>query len=408
MKRYNALIGDLPAKTDQVSVLGTLEDLIRENYLGDVSVSGMNASGLKGYVAGLSDDYARYLTAEEYADYVQTESGVFHGSGLKVRYAASENAFLVTEVSPDSSAFRLGIRAGSRITAVDTQGVTPENREKLTEKLTGPLPQSVQVRYFNGDAAQDVTVTVEKTFRTDAIDTSVENGVGYLRIRGFFESTPDEVRAAVNDLSAQKIAGLVLDLRGSAGFHYAECAKTLDLFVPASADPGAPLFTAVDKNGAVTDTFQATGEAFALPLAVLTDRTTSGAAEIFAAVLQELELAKLVGERTAGVCIVQKAFELESAGAVILPVGRALTHGGEDLDETGLAPDVQRSVSAVVRSHIDDMDLKSDAQFLAAAALLNPAASAPVEEPSEAPSEQASSEDPETTEAEPSEEPEED
>ena len=381
MKRYNALIGDLPAKSDRASVLTELEELLRANYVGEVSAPSVTASGLKGYIEGLGDANARFLTDAEYDAYLQTESGVYTGSGLTLRFDASGPALAVTKSERGSSAYRQGVRQGDRITAVDTQGVTEANVETLTAKITEALPKTVQLRVTPADGGEPRTVTVEKTYRTDDIESDTDNGVGYLRIRGFYESTPSLFKARVDEFTSAGVTSLIIDLRGCESWQYESCLETADLFAPASGDISKPLASFLDKNGETKRTFSATPGGYSLKVTVLVDRDTAGAAELFACVLRDFGLAKLVGEKTAGVGVVREVFRLEGAGWVLIPVQRVKPYLSPVFDGAGLTPDENMPLPENVRTRVDTLSHTLDAQYLGALELLEvPAPVSPPEE----------------------------
>lgn len=402
MKRYNALIGDLPSKKTQVSVLSELDELLRTQYLGEIEAARVTTSGLKGYMYGLGDENARYLTADEYERFLQTESGVYHGAGIEVRFESSLSALVVTSIDRASFAYRQGIRVGDGILAVDTQAVTATNADALTKKLLETLPQSVQVRVKGADETEAVVVTIEKTYRADAIEEAIEGTVGYLRIRGFFENTPSLVKEGLDRLLSQGAAAIIVDLRGCESYGYDSCAKTLDLFVPAAADPATPMFSAVNKAGETVRTYTSDGQGVTLPVAVLIDRNTKGAAELFACDLRDFGVAVLVGEKTAGVGVLREVFRLDSADAVLLPVASVKPYKSESFHGVGVSPDETVSLSESARKRLDSLSRTLDAQFLKAVEALGvaPAAAPPAEPSSEPASEEAASGEETTAEQE--------
>jgi carboxyl-terminal processing protease len=77
-----------------------------------------------------------------------------------------------------------------------------------------------------------------------------------------------------------------------------------------------------------------------LPLVVLTNRGTAGAAEVAAAALQESKRATLVGEPTFGDAAVRKALTLPDGGAVILAVAKYYAPNGKAIQDTRVTPSV--------------------------------------------------------------------
>jgi carboxyl-terminal processing protease len=89
------------------------------------------------------------------------------------------------------------------------------------------------------------------------------------------------------------------------------------------------------------ETFEAQGDALEpQPMAVLIDKDSASASEIFAAALQEAGLATLIGERSFGKGVFQEVIELDNGGALDLTVGEYLTRDGDSLAGKGLEPEV--------------------------------------------------------------------
>jgi carboxyl-terminal processing protease len=77
-----------------------------------------------------------------------------------------------------------------------------------------------------------------------------------------------------------------------------------------------------------------------MPLAVLTDFGTAGAAELFAAALTGNKRAETVGERTLGRAAIQRLFPLPDGGSLWMSRAWYLTPAGTAIHQRGLQPDV--------------------------------------------------------------------
>jgi C-terminal processing protease CtpA/Prc len=156
-----------------------------------------------------------------------------------------------------------------------------------------------------------------------------DNSFAYFRIATVTSNLPEAFLAAYNQLSETnktKLRGLVLDLRFADGFDYAAAAKLADCFL--SSDH--PLLDW--QTGSAHATLKA--DAITLPVAVLVNARTSGAAEALAAVLRETDVGLILGGQTAGQASVFKEFPLSNGGKLrvaVAPVsfgaGKALPHG---------------------------------------------------------------------------------
>lgn len=76
-----------------------------------------------------------------------------------------------------------------------------------------------------------------------------------------------------------------------------------------------------------------------VPIALLVDKGTASAAEVFAAALHDNGRASIVGDSTYGKARVQTIVELSDGGAVLVSTAKYLTPNGEDIQGVGIVPD---------------------------------------------------------------------
>ena len=88
------------------------------------------------------------------------------------------------------------------------------------------------------------------------------------------------------------------------------------------------------------------------PLVVLTNRATSGAAEVAAAALLESKRAEVVGERTYGDAAIRKAVNLDDGSAVILSVAKFYGPDGKSIQDNAVVPSTPQ-IEAEVAADID-------------------------------------------------------
>ena len=120
--------------------------------------------------------------------------------------------------------------------------------------------------------------------------------VGYVRIPAFTTTTASAVAAAATALAKQGAAKLVIDLRQTAEGPLESGIELARRFVPSGT-----LAIRAARNGAREEIKAATGDgALTMPVALLVNSGTSGAAELFAAALAGNKRAELIGEPTHG------------------------------------------------------------------------------------------------------------
>src|SRR5438552_1597234 len=162
--------------------------------------------------------------------------------------------------------------------------------------------------------------------------------VAYVRIDRVEDDLAKAVRAAYDQLdTTNKLKGLVLDLRYANGDSYAAAAAVADLFTGrerALLDWG---------NGLVRS--KAKTDAISMPVAVLVNQQTAGAAEALAAVLRETGWGMLLGNRTAGQAMIAQEFPLSDGEKLRIATAPILLADGASLPANGLPPDISVQVS---------------------------------------------------------------
>ena len=166
----------------------------------------------------------------------------------------------------------------------------------------------------------------------------LENDVAYVRVGRVDAGLAKEVSRAHEQLSAtNKLKGLVLDLRFAGGDDYAAAAAVADLFTARKRlllDWGSG--TAESK--AKTDTLL-------LPVAVLVNRETGGAAEALAAVMRETGAGLILGSATAGRAMMTQEFPLKNGQRLRIATSPVKLGDGTALSAQGVKPDIEVAVS---------------------------------------------------------------
>jgi carboxyl-terminal processing protease len=179
--------------------------------------------------------------------------------------------------------------------------------------------------------------------------------VGVITVPGFYQdiqaqnagddnyrSTTRDVRRLVNELKTEGIDGLVLDLRGNGGGYLPEATALTGLFV----DRG-PVVQLKDTTGRleVLDDPEP-GVAYDGPLAVVVDRFSASASEIFAGAIQDYRRGVVLGQRTFGKGTVQNLVPLDRwsqrpvSGQLTVTIGKFYRVTGESTQHRGVEPDV--------------------------------------------------------------------
>ena len=166
----------------------------------------------------------------------------------------------------------------------------------------------------------------------------LENDTIYLRVAHVGGGLATAVTTAYQQLSAtNKVKGVVLDLRFADGADYQAAADTAGLFLP----KGGPLFSL----GGQTISSGANPNAIQLPLAVLVNAETRGAAEVLAGILRETRVALVLGGHTGGGAAVIHEFPLKDGQRLRIATTPVQYADGSQFAPDGLEPDIAVNVT---------------------------------------------------------------
>ena len=323
---------------------------IKSDYVEEPNMDKVTNGALQGLVEFL-DPQSSYLTAEqfekvtEHLDYPDRGTGL--STGLVVR---KRNGYAtVLHVVPGSAADRAGIRPFDLIEAIDGLSTQLMPPAYLLAMLSGPPESSVAVlvRSLRRSEEPEEYTLVRGPVETPVVEQKMlESDIGYVALDAVASESVNQLAGAVKGLESQGATKLVLDLRGNAAGETEEGVRLADLFL----DSG--LIASLKGQQYPGNEFHAGPESkiTSLPLVVITDRATAGAAELAAAAILDNKRGEVVGERTYGLAAVQKTITMDDGAALILSVAKYQRPTGEALQDGGLTPSFPLS-PATIRRH---------------------------------------------------------
>lgn len=158
-----------------------------------------------------------------------------------------------------------------------------------------------------------------------------------------YRSTTRDVKKLISELKQEKIDGLLIDLRNNGGGALPEAVSLTGLFIPSG-----PAVQVRNLDGSVDVLKDEDGEVFySGPLAVMVNRFSASASEIFAGAIQDYKRGIILGDRTFGKGTVQNLTSLnryipikEPIGDLKLTVAKFYRVNGSSTQLRGVTPDV--------------------------------------------------------------------
>jgi carboxyl-terminal processing protease len=237
-----------------------------------------------------------------------------------------------------SPAARAGLLPGDYIRAIDGKSTRDTSVFEGSRQLRGTPGSKVRLTVLRGNAADphDLEIAREELPAVAVKGRIAAPGAGYLRVAEFGRTTAEEMKSEVATLRKAGATRLLIDVRGNAFGEVEQGLAAARLFV---ANGTLAFRQDRGKEKEAVDAAKGDG-AITLPVLVLTDNGTAGAAELFAAALQGNRRAELVGERTRGRAAHQKLVKLPDGSGLLLTHMFYLAPGGGTIHEKGLVPDL--------------------------------------------------------------------
>ena len=344
---------------------------IKDNFVQPKAVDDtqLTYGAIRGMLRSLGDRFTRFMTPEDYNEFLVSNKGEFTGIGaridLKADYAGSPKArpfgasrpYIVDPIE-GGPAQKAGLKRNDVILSIDGHS-------------TADMSEDATVAYIRGTRGTGVKLTIErklnapkdpKEIRYNTFDINLKRDtiemhpvtfewlpgdIAWLKLDEFNEKTDKEVGDALkqvkNGHNGVPTKGLVFDMRSNPGG-----------LLTAAVDVGSRFI----NRGPIVITRERDGKENALdaepdkymnlqvPIVVLVDKFSASAAEIVTGALKDDGKATVVGEKTFGKASVQVLVDLKNGGALVITTAKYLTPAKLDISDKGVAPDVLVLASA--------------------------------------------------------------
>lgn len=335
--------GNLQANKNQLSTSGgqldyaSVEEVyatLQKDFDGQISDE-QALDGLKSGLAKATDDpYTEYFNAEDSQDFEDQIDGSFEGIGAEL----GKDKELIVIISPLSGypAEKAGLRSGDAIIKIDDSPAFDLTVSEAVKKIRGPAGTQVKLTILRS-GTQQIEVNITRVqISVPSVEWTAEDGLGIVKISRFGPDTASLSAKAANELTNQKVKGIILDLRGNPGGYLDASVDVAGLWLASGQK------VVEERRGdTVIATKEATGKAplAKLPTVVLINEGSASASEIVAGALRDNGLAVLVGTKTFGKGSVQQIQNLKGGGLLKITFARWYTPKGQNIDKEGIKPD---------------------------------------------------------------------
>lgn len=341
----------------EIEPIGDVIDIILREYVRDVDMGEIVEGALSGMVGSL-DRNSAYVSAEELEALREETKGEFEGIGVSIKQDDNGNIMVFMPIVGSPAALA-GIKPYDLIVAIDGKSTEGMNTMDAADLIRGRRGSYVTLTLLRepdpdaaeGEKAEPFDVKVQRArIPLESIKESqmLTNEVGYIRLNTFSDTTAKDLEKYLNELSAQNMKALVLDLRWNYGGLLTASKEVCELFLPPdSLVTYTRGRTREDGSASKDDMRLSTSKQPVLPLdlpvIVLANSETASAAEIVTGALQFYQRAIVVGQKTFGKGSVQTIIPLQRPANSGLRLTTALyyTPANVTIDHQGILPDVE-------------------------------------------------------------------
>ncbi len=319
----------------QMQVYSEVLSRVQQEYVEQPNMPAVTDGALHGLLESL-DANSSYLTPAEYTDYKSHKAGAKAdvGAAISKRFGYAS----VIAVIPGSPAEKAGVEPSDIFEAIDGKSTREISLAEVHNLLSGQPGSNVTVSVVRARRAepQKIVITRDVVTVPPASDKMLSDGIGKIRVDTFAKGESQEVAAKIKDLQKAGAKKLILDLRNCAEGDESEGVATANLFL------NHGIITYLQGQKYPREAFNAdpAKAITTLPVAVLVNKGTSGAAEVVAAALLDNARADVVGDKTFGDGSVQKLIDLKDGSALILSIAKYYSPSGKAIQDTAVTPNV--------------------------------------------------------------------
>jgi carboxyl-terminal processing protease len=324
--------GAVPTKAEAARLFDQVFTHVSRNYVDSVDASIMYRMAVDGMLYELEDPYTSLLGPDKLGRLNETTSGNYAGVGVQVD--VRDGWIVVIAPTPGSPAERAGVQPGDRIIEVNGKSAQGWTLEEATRSFRGKAGTSLSLRIERPGLATSIPLTLTRTpLHQSAVRrvAMLPNGVGYIDLKAFSDSTDREVARSIRALLARGAKSLIIDMRSNPGGLLEQGTAVADLFLGRGQKIVSLRGRVPEATRDYTDS--TTQKWPNLPLTVLVDKKSASAAEIVAGALQDHDRAVILGEPTYGKGSAQSVVPLGEAGALKITTARWFTPSGRSISK---------------------------------------------------------------------------
>ncbi|MBU1727616.1 MAG: S41 family peptidase [Candidatus Omnitrophica bacterium] len=339
----------------QVEIFSNALAIIQSDYVDEVKPKDLIYGALKGMASSL-DPHTQFLDPESFNELKVETEGKFGGLGIEITIKDS----LLTVITPieDTPAWKAGVKAGDRIVKINNDLTRDMTLIEAVRKMRGKPGEAVQLTILREGEKKLLEIKIVRgIIKIKDIKEAriLEDGIGYIRLSEFRESTPKDLNAVLEKLNKQGMSSLVFDLRNNPGGLLDVAVKVTERFVPKGK---MVVYTKGRRsNQNLKFLSNEANPIMNLPMVVMINEGSASGSEIVAGCLRDYNRAILLGKKSFGKGSVQTVIPLGDGSALRLTTSKYFTPLGTEIHGKGITPDIVVEEELLARP--EDQDSKT-------------------------------------------------
>jgi carboxyl-terminal processing protease len=302
----------------------------------EIDLERLSQGAIEGMINALDDPYSAYFDAEQYELSQYSLQGSFGGVGIEVT-VGEEGELVVVAPIVGTPAQRAGIMPGDRILAIDGEKTEGMHFIEAVLKIRGEPGTQVTLRVLHEgeDVPQDYVITREEIDAASVLPKMLPGNIAHIEVGHFTSRTGSEMTSALEDIIADDVSGIILDLRDNPGGVLKAAVAVASQFL----EEGIVVYVIDGEGNEEEWRVEEGGLATKLPLVVLVNSNSASSSEVVAGALQDHMRGIVIGTQTLGKGTVNHFRELSDGSAIYITSARWYTPNRQQIEGQGITPD---------------------------------------------------------------------
>jgi carboxyl-terminal processing protease len=277
------------------------------------------------------DPHSVFFDPDQFDQLKKMEASTQKGFGSVVSLLPGRVIVLQTLAGTPSA--KSGLAPGDEILAINGYIIGRLDLDQLTQLLGQSRQQQARLDVRRGGSPRILQfVLTPEDMQSPSVERAffVGAGIGYVRVASFDEHTAADLKAAIEKLGGDRLAGLVLDLRNNPGGMVNAAIDTASLFL----QPGTKIVTVRGRHvPEKSEVVSSVAKPYGFKLAILINEKTASASEIVSGAMQDHDRATIIGVPSFGKGLVQSVFPMTQNTGLALTTALYYTPSGRSIQK---------------------------------------------------------------------------